>query len=196
MMIFKNINIIILIALLAIQAGCKGKKGEAGPAGPTDTNIGLSADGSYIKGTVTTTTSTAKAVSFSFNDTYADSYNYFGGNGSYTSQTLYKNYAGANSGLDDAYVEFVLDSIADPTPSNFYIQIDATTLLSSDSTFSFYIDGNPTLSNYKYDAATRTASGDYTITNTNTNNGNSATVTGSFKLINLKTVVYRQGAQN
>jgi hypothetical protein len=193
-MIFKNITMFMLIAVMAIQFGCKGKKGEVGPAGPTDSNVGLSSDGSYIKGTVTTTTITGKAVSFSFNDAYSDSYNYYGGDANYTDQTLYKNLeSGWFLGSNQAYLKVYLDSISDLVPTSPYIEINATHTITADSTFAFYINGTPTITNYTYSAATRTISGNYTITNSNTNNGNSATVAGSFKLMNLKTTVYRQG---
>jgi hypothetical protein len=192
---FKNITMILLIAVGAIQPACKGKKGDIGPAGTTDRNIGLSDDGSYIKGTITTTTSTGKPVSFTFNHNHSSSYNYYGGNASYTSVELYKSFSSIPiiNGNDKAFMEFILDSIADPTPASPYIKVYATSVLSADSTFNFYIDGTPTITNYMYDASTRTASGNYTMTNTNTTNSNSGTVTGSFKFMNLKTVVYRQG---
>jgi hypothetical protein len=190
---FKNITMILLIAVTAAQLGCKGKKGEVGPAGTTDRNIGLSDDGSYIKGTVTTTTSTAKPVSFTFNHNHSDSYNYYGGDANITSVTLYKGLASLANNNNQSNMELFLDSIADPTPTSPYIEMYATYMLSADSTFNFYIAGTPTITNYMYDASTRTASGDYTITNTNTGNGNSGTVAGSFKFMNLKTTVYRQG---
>jgi hypothetical protein len=192
---FKNITIILLMAVGAIQSGCKGKKGDVGPAGTTDRNIGLSDDGSYIKGIITTTTSTGKPVSFTFNHNHSSSYNYYGGDAGYTSVELYKSLSslpGINNN-DNSFIKFILDSIADPTPASPYIEVYATYMLSADSTFNFYIDGTPTITNYMYDASTRTASGDYTMTNTNTINNNSATVTGSFKFMNLKTVVYRLG---
>jgi hypothetical protein len=185
MIILKQLSICLLIAVAAIQLGCKkGAQGETGPAGPADLNTGLTTNGSYIKGTVTTTTAASDPVSFSFNHSYMASDIAYGGDLNTTTASLGKDFKGIMNS-DYSTINIDLDSISDTAPSLFYIEIYAEPTIGPDSLFSFYMDGVPTVTNYQYNSATHTMSGDYTMTNTNTNNGNSATVTGSFKLVGV-----------
>jgi hypothetical protein len=185
MIIFRQLSICLLIAVAAIQLGCKkGAQGETGPSGPADLNTGLTSNGSYIKGTVTTTTAASDPVSFSFNNTYLSSDIVYGGDFNTTTGNLFKDFKGWNNN-DYSSIDIDLDSISDTAPSSFYIEIGAEPTIGADSLFYFDIYGFPTVTNYQYNEATHTMSGDFTMSNSNTNNGNSATVTGSFKLVGV-----------
>jgi hypothetical protein len=184
MIIFRKLSICLLIAIAVIQLGCKkGAQGETGPAGP-DPNTGLTTNGSYINGIVTTTTATSDPVSFSFNNIYLSSDIVYGGDFSTTTGKLYKDFKGWKNN-DYSTIEIDLDSISDTAPSLFYIDIGAEPAIGPDSLFRFNVVGIPTVTNYQYNAATSTMSGDYTLTSSSTNNGNSAIVTGSFKLVGI-----------
>jgi hypothetical protein len=185
MITFGKLNICLLIAIAVIHLGCKkGEQGEPGPDGPADPSTGLTTNGSYINGTVITTTAASDPVSFSFNNTYLSSDIVYGGDSNTTTGKLYKDFKGWKKN-DYSSIEIDLDSISDTAPSLFYIDIGAEAVIGADSLFYFNVDDIPTVTNYQYDAATHTMSGNYTLTSSNTNNGNLATVTGSFKLVGI-----------
>jgi hypothetical protein len=188
----------LIIALLAILtlAGCRGKKGEPGPAGIADNTLGLSTNGSFIKGTVSTTTTSGTAVTFTFNNTAMSSDNYFGGNAAGTGIELYKDFQGWSSGYDKAKVTLTLDSMSDLMPSAPLLSMDATTKFSGDSVFHFSL-GSQTmvLSNYLYNASDRTMSGDFSLSSSTTGNSHAATISGSFRFTDVRAVVQRRGVQ-
>jgi len=81
MNLFKNISMFLLIAVAVTQIGCKGKQGDPGPVGPNDPNAALISNGSYIKGTVTTSLADNTPVTFAFNYPYLLFNNQYAGSG-------------------------------------------------------------------------------------------------------------------
>jgi hypothetical protein len=205
MSILKNITMFLMVAVAVIQFGCKGKQGEVGPTGPNDPNAGLTSNGSFVKGTVTTSLTDNTPVSFSFNNTYllfAPEYAGAGNAATLVAVRDFKGIVGGTSKYMLAEIALDLDSISDTNPANPRLLVyDEVAAIGNNQYFDFTLDQGGftavpvTLTNYQYNDATNTASGNFSVTSSFTANGKSATVTGSFSMVGLSETVYRQAAR-
>lgn len=145
----------------------------------------------FIKGSVTTTRSNGMPVTFDFNHEYREGPTAMG---TYINFYRYASFEGAWWGNGYSAVRFYLDSTKDVTPDFYNFRMQDETVMSNDSTFYFYVntynDLEFTFTNYTYDPATSTISGEFTVTTSSTSNGHEATITGSFS-VKVTNYVYK-----
>jgi hypothetical protein len=185
-----SLALLALVLTLATVA-CKKEADEV--SAPLDSNTGLKNTGSFIKGTVTTRDSDGNDVEFAFDHTYQDGIMDFYGNPGTTfySAYLYRDFTGySGQNGDYSRISFDLDTLDDDTPSNPELRLNAKAELSAGKSFFFesYGDaGNTVITDYTYDAANNTLSGQFEVTaTTNTGNSQEATIEGSFLITNYK----------
>lgn len=188
---FKFSLALVALVLTLATVACKKKADEV--SAPLDSNTGLKKTGSFIKGTVTTKDSDGNDVEFAFEHTYQDGLMDFYGNPSSTfySAYMYNDFTGySGTSGDYSRINFVLDTLDDDTPTNPQLSLYAKTEVSTGKLFRFetYGDaGNTVITDYTYDAANNTISGQFEVTTTtNTNNSQEATIKGSFLLTDFK----------
>lgn len=164
---------------------------------PTFEDSGFTTNGSMIKGTVSTLTTNQQAVSYDFEFKRLYQYPEYTttlGVGSVRA-TLVSDLTGVSSNNHFAGITISgMQTLSQSQTPDISIQVASTKKMDDGKTFegqSTHEGPNLKISNYKYDASTRTISADFIDTTSVGDNGQRVRINGSFKIVDIKEYVSR-----
>jgi YD repeat-containing protein len=190
------ITSLLMLSSILIISSCKDDDDNASPSNIVEAG-GFEANGSFVKGTVSTFTESAQAVNYDFDYSRVyqyPEYTYSLGSGT-VEASLVKDLTGTLNNTNFATVNITgMQSLAQTQLPDIEIRVQGLKKMDDGKTFtgsSTHTTPGMKITNYKYDASTRTISADFSDSTAVGANGEDVIIKGSFKLVDIKEFVQR-----